>query len=95
LKQFHDDYPDTAFETALLAWKAKTIPAAMDLQLDCLKQFTIEGELLPELTAAIQKGLLTDVQILRTAEIARQYYDEDLAGSIVDAFRKPIPRAAR
>jgi tetratricopeptide (TPR) repeat protein len=90
-KQFHDTYPDTAYEAALLAWKAKAMPAAMDLLLDCLKEFNMEGEMLPELTAAIQEARLTDGQILRTVEIARQYYDVDLAGTIVAAFRRTLP----
>ncbi|MDR2891831.1 MAG: glycosyltransferase [Deltaproteobacteria bacterium] len=93
LKPLPDKYPDTAFEAALLAWNKKPIPAAMNLLLDCLKGFNIEGEMLPQLLEAIQKVQLTDRQILRAAEIAKQYYDIDLANNIITAFRTSMKKS--
>lgn len=87
-KSFADDVPDTAFEAAFNAWRREPGPQVMELLLQCLAPVGLEGELLPELVWAIRHGILTDSQILRTAEIAASYYDPDTAGTIIAAFRK-------
>ncbi|MDO5484457.1 MAG: hypothetical protein Q4F27_06065, partial [Desulfovibrionaceae bacterium] len=88
LKQIKDDYPDSALEVALIAWKMSPASYIMDFILHCTKILHIEGELLPELISAIREGLLTDAQILRTAEIAMQYYDLDTANQIISSYSK-------
>ena len=87
-KQFQDAFPDTALETASMAWKLEPLPVIMDFMLSCLKECGVEGELLPELVSALQKCRLSDEQILYAAELAQRYYDPDLAVRFIDSFKK-------
>lgn len=86
-KPRQDMFPDTAFEAAQLSWQSKPSPAAMDMMLECLAPCKLGGELLPTLQKAILEGILTDRQILQTAEIAQSYYDYDTANEIMNAIK--------
>jgi len=88
LKQATDNYPDTALEIASLAWEQNHDASVLDFMLQCTACLGIEGELLPKLRYAIEHGLAHDRQILRTAELAEQYYDKDLALNILTSLRK-------
>ena len=87
-KQITDNYPDTALELALLAWKKSPTSYVLDFLLEHAARCGVEGELLPELCFAIEHGVATDRQILHTAELAESYYDKDLAHGILCAMRK-------
>ncbi len=86
-KQFEDICPDTALELAKMAWKYRPEPAGLDLMLKCVQPYGIQGELLPLYVEGIQKGILTDTQLLQTVEIAESYYDIDLATTVIKALR--------
>jgi len=86
-KQFEDIFPDTAFELAKMAWKYRPESASLDLMLKCVQPHGIQGELLPLYVEGIQKGILTDTQLLQTIELAESYYDIDLAATVIKALR--------
>ena len=88
LKQTADNFPDTALELASLAWEQSHAAAVLDFMLECAAGCGVAGELLPQLCYAIEHGLADDRQILLTAELAKQYYDQDLALRILSALRK-------
>ncbi|MBQ4132677.1 MAG: glycosyltransferase family 1 protein, partial [Desulfovibrionaceae bacterium] len=92
LKQTPDTFPNTALELAGMAWEKAPGSAVLDFMLECAAACGIEAELLPQCCRAIELGLADDRQILRTAELARQYYDKDLAMQILSAMRKTRPR---
>ncbi len=87
-KDFPDPVPDTAFELARMSWEHTPTSGALDLMRRCLAPQHMQGELLPLLLTALQKGLLTDVQILETARTAYEYYDHETAAAIMAAMRK-------
>lgn len=89
-KSFCDIVPDSAFFIAEQAWQKSCEPAVLDMMLDCLKCYGIEGELLPALLDAIKHGKLSDKHILKTAEIAAMYYDPDTANAIISAMKKTL-----
>lgn len=86
-KTRQDMFPDTAFEAAQISWQSKPSPASMDMMLQCLAPCKLGGELLPTLQNAILEGILTERQILQTAEIALSYYDYDTANEIITAMK--------
>lgn len=89
-KNFIDPAPSTAFEMYEDAWKIRPHPAIMDSMLECLAAYGLEGELLPFLLDGIRLGALSDIQILRAADIAAHYYDEETANVIISAYRRAI-----
>jgi hypothetical protein len=90
LKQFTDNFPDTAVEIAFMAWKIKQLPAIMDFIIRCSREYDVESDLLPILLDAIKNCQLSDRQILYTAELAKRCYEFDLAGEIVASFKKTL-----
>lgn len=86
-KAFNDIVPETAFEVARMIWKIQPSPQIVELMLRCISPSGLQGEILPDLLDGIRKGVLSDAQILRTAEIARNYYDVDTADTIIRAFK--------
>jgi len=88
LKGSDDPCPDTGLELASLAWERCRDAAVLDCMLQYSAQLGIEGELLPHLRYAIEKGLADDRQILRAAELAEGYYDKELAQTILLALSK-------
>lgn len=86
-KSFAHPAPDTAFEIASLGWKSFPSPAFMEIMLACIAPFGA-GILLPELTRGIKLGALSPRQIIRAADLARDYYEFALADEINLALRK-------
>jgi tetratricopeptide (TPR) repeat protein len=79
LKMISDPYPDTSLEIARIAWNIQPSVEILDFLLSVYMQYHIEGELLPEMLYAIDKGIATQGQIKRTRELAVAYYDMSLA----------------
>jgi hypothetical protein len=90
LKQFADNFPDTALEIAYMAWNIEQLPVIMDFIIKCSKEYDVESDLLPILLDAIKNCQLSDRQILYTAELAKRCYEFDLAGEIVSSFKKTL-----
>lgn len=90
LKQCADKYPDTALEIAFLAWEIKPSEHIMDFMISCSKICNIEVELLPLLISSIQKGQLTDRQILYTSECARKCFNFDLSATILRSYKRSL-----
>ncbi len=88
LKQEQDRFPETALDTAFLAWERRPAPEILDFMLECAAEYGIEGEFLPQCLQAIEKGVAMDRQILRAAELAERYYDKDTARTITLSFKK-------
>lgn len=87
-KEFTEPVPDTAFDLARMSWRLAPSAGALELMQRCLAPQHMQGELLPLLLTALQKGLLSDVQILEAARTAFEYYDHDTAAAIMAAMRK-------
>lgn len=83
-----DIVPDTAFEAAMMSWRANPNALAMDIMLECLGPYGIEGELFPHIVTGIERGILSRVQMLRAAEIARVWYDADSARNIMTLLER-------
>lgn len=82
LKNAADKYPDSALETAFIAWDISPSPKILDFMLACCKSRRIEGELLPIMTQAVEEGIATQAQAARASEIALSYYDLELAAKL-------------
>jgi hypothetical protein len=79
LKMISDSYPDTSLEIAMIAWNIQPSAEILDFLLSVCRQYHIEGELLPEMLCAIDKGVASQRQIKRARELATAYYDLSLA----------------
>jgi hypothetical protein len=79
LKRISDPYPDTALEIAMMAWTVQPSAEILDFLLSVCTQYHIEGELLPQMLFAIDKGIASQKQITRASELATAYYDMKLA----------------
>lgn len=86
-KSYTDIVPDTAYETALLAWNIEPSAAIMDFMLACIEPYGLAGEFLPMLIDAIAKRQIGKSWLLRTAEIAAEYYDTETANILISAFK--------
>ena len=88
-KDFPDPVPDTAFEIARMSWERSPTPKALELMLDCLRPYHMQGELLPTLVTAIRTGVLSDsVHLADTARLAFDCYDRDTATAIMAALHQ-------
>ena len=85
-KQIRDEFPDTALETAFLAWEQEPSPELLEFMLRIAAANDIEGEMLPCLLSAIKQGAATDRQIARAAELAMAHYDKECAAAIIHAL---------
>lgn len=88
LKPLGDPVPDTALELALMAWKRGPSARVLNMLLRCGDACALEGQMLPYLLEAVQRGFATDAHIVRTARAAERLHDPDLARSVLAAFRK-------
>ncbi len=88
LKPLGDPVPETALEVALMAWKRGPSARILDMLLRCADACALEGQMLPYLLEAVRRGFATDAHIVRTAQAAERLYNQDLARSVLDAFRK-------
>ncbi len=91
-KQREDLFPDTALETALLAWEMGHSGQVLDFMLDCAKACGVEGELLPQLLFAVENGLAADRHIARAAELAERYYYKEAARGIAGQLNKSMKK---
>lgn len=87
-KDFSDPVPDTAFEVARMAWNLHPSSWALDMMARCLEPDHLQGELLPYMLDGIRQGVLTDEQILKTANTAFSYYDRETASTILNAMNR-------
>ena len=83
-----DEFPDTSFDYTMMAWNIRKDPKYLDFMLFCLHPYHLEGELIPYFIEGIQEGICTNLQILKTAELALSYYDFDLANSLINGIKR-------
>lgn len=88
LKTHKDKFPDTSLDYAMMAWNIRKDPKYLDFMLFCLRPYHLEGELIPYLIEGIQEGICTNLQILKTAELALSYYDFDLANILINGIKR-------
>lgn len=78
-KPMENPLSETAFETGKLLWKENAGVDSLEIMRRSLSPYGIEGELLPWLSQAYKSDMLNRKQILKSAEIAKSYYDFELA----------------
>lgn len=78
-KDFADPAPDTAFDSALMAWRRHPSPWALEMMIACLRPYGRQGELLPLMLEGMKMGLLSDSLRLEAARAAYDYYDAESA----------------
>ncbi len=74
---------DSAFDLARTLWTRRPSSLAMELMLQALAPYKLEGELLPEFMAGIRGNILSRKQILQAADAAMRYYDFETADRIL------------
>lgn len=89
-KAFNDPVPDTAFDVAEMAWRLYPSSWSLDMMTRCLRPSQLQGELLPYLLEGEKLGLLSETQLLETAQTAFNYYDWETATRIMGSLKKPL-----
>lgn len=89
-RQDQEQAPEVALELALHAHSLAPSQGALALALECADAFGMAGELLPTMLEAIRQGLLDDAMIARTAELATDYYDFELAHSLARSLGRRL-----
>jgi hypothetical protein len=87
-RQSPSSFPDTALELSIMAWK--TVPSTQALTdiINITDSHGIGPESLEFVTLAILNGLATNKQIAKAVEFAIEYYDKDMAQTLVQSLRR-------
>lgn len=98
-KQEEERFPDTALECAQRAWDIRPSAVALRIMLDAAQEAGVKPEILPYVREWILMGQATCGQTAEAVEMARAYYDYDLARvmsrSLADRLRADARKGVR